>query len=313
VSESSEGATSDVTSSQESSSEATEAQTEGQDASSEGESSGESEGKETTQEKIDRLIKFKMNGKDHQFNLEDQKQLQDLIKLAQLGGGAHVKMQEAAELRKKTQDIEKMIKESPESLLKQYGLDPEQWAEQMIERKIQELEKSPEQREREKIQRELEDARRRLQEKEEQEQTREMEMMRYEAAQTLEKDILSGLEKAKSLPKSPYAIKRIADSMLWAMKNGFDDVSVEDIIPVVHNEIQKEIQDLLEQLPEDVMEQFIGKRSVDRMRETRLKKMSAPKATTAAAKVIPTGKDVNPDKKEPAKKISMKEFLKGSR
>ena len=258
------------------------------------------------EEKAPRVKKFKVSGQELEFNLDDDASVEELIKMAQLGGGARTKMQEAAEMKKSFEQFQRMLKESPEELLRQIGHDPESLAEEIIMRKIQEMEKSPEQLEREKIQRELEEARNKLKEVEEQKQAAEMERLQVKYLQEFNEQITQALDNYKELPKSPYAVKRIADTMLWALNNGHD-VSVNDVVPFVHKEIKAEIQQLIDNLPEDFLEDFIGKRSTERMRQSRLKKIDKQKVTPIST-IKATGSETTVEEK-PSKKIPMKDFF----
>lgn len=261
---------------------------------------------ETEKKEEARLRKFKVSGQDLEFNLNDDKSVEELIKMAQLGGGARVKMQEAAELKKHYDQIEKMLKENPEELLRMHGRDPEALAEEIILRKIQEMEKSPEQIERENIQRELEAARKQLKEVEEQKQAAEMEKLQIKYIQEFNEQITKALDDYKELPKSPYSVKRIADTMLWALNNGHD-VSVNDVVPFVHKEIKAEIQQLIDNLPEDFLEDFIGKRSSERMRQGRLKKIEKQQVKPVTT-IKSTGNEGEEPKKQ-GKAINTRDFF----
>jgi hypothetical protein len=76
-----------------------------------------------------------------------------------------------------------------------------------------------------------------------------------------------------------------------------DDISVEDVIPSVEKEIRDELQQFMKDLPEDVMEEYIGQQNLERLRKKRL---SAHK-TEGAKDVKPTTKSVKPAKKEDSK------------
>lgn len=253
-----------------------------------------------------KVRKFKVSGQDLEFNLSDEKSIDELIKLAQLGGGARAKMQEASEIKKHYDAIEKMLKENPEELLRSGGIDPEVLAEEIITRRIKEMEKSPEQIEREKIQKELAEARKKLQEVEEQKKNAEIEKLQVKYIQEFNEQITSALENYKELPRSPYTVKRIADTMLWALENGHD-VTVSDVVPFVHKEIRGEIQQMVDSLPVDFLEDFIGKNASEKMRQNRLKKMEKPKVTPLS-NVKSIGSEVKGDSKA-EKKVNMRDFF----
>ncbi len=263
---------------------------------------------ESVEEVLRKLVNVKMNGEDKEFDLDDEGSLEELIKLAQMGGGAHAKMQEAAGIKKGWDSLEELAKSDPEKFLKQYGHDPEALAEEIMMRQIEQLKKSPEQVEREGLENELEEARRQLKDRETREQTFEMERMQREASIQLTDDISKALDNYKELPKSEYVNKRVAEGMLWALQNGFDEIEVEDIVPVIHQEIQRELQELLEAMPEEAMEKFIGQRSMDRMRKTRIKKSKQGTINTRT-RLENTGESSSSESNQPAKKMTMREFL----
>ena len=263
---------------------------------------------ESVEEVLRKLVNVKMNGEDKEFDLDDEGSLEELIKLAQMGGGAHAKMQEAAGIKKGWDSLEELAKSDPEKFLKQYGHDPEALAEEIMMRQIEQLKKSPEQVEREALENELEEARRQLKDRETREQTFEMERMQREASIQLTDDISKALDNYKELPKSEYVNKRVAEGMLWALQNGFDEIEVEDIVPVIHQEIQRELQELLEAMPEEAMEKFIGQRSMDRMRKTRIKKSKQGTINTRT-RLENTGESSSSESNQPAKKMTMREFL----
>jgi len=98
--------------------------------------------------------------------------------------------------------------------------------------------------------------------------------------------------------------------MLWAMENGYPDVTVKDILPHVKKQINSEIRQLLETLPEEMVEQFIGSNVSDKLRKQRIQK---GKVAASAKRVESVGADVKrPDPKK-QEKISMREFLYGKK
>lgn len=283
-----------------------------EEVSEEGDEEGSSEegGEESVEEAIRKLVNIKMNGEDKEFDLDDERSLEELIKLAQMGGGAHAKMQEAAGIKKGWDSLEELAKTNPEEFLRQYGHDPEALAEEIMMKQIEQLKKSPETVEREKLENELQEARKQLKDREEREKSFEMDKLQREASIQLSGDISKALDNYKELPKSEYVNKRVAEGMLWALENGFDEIEVEDIVPVIHQEIQRELQELLEAMPEEAMENFIGRRSMDRMRKSRIKKSKQGTINTKT-RLENTGETSSNESKEPAKKMTMREFLNG--
>jgi hypothetical protein len=226
-----------------------------------------------TAEEIKDLIKefeLKVNGKTvtKKINLNDEDELRRELQLAAAGRSA---MQEAAELKRAlSQEIERLRKD-PFSVLRELEVDVDELNEKYLQQKIEELKKSPEQLERENMQRELEEARRQLKAQEERVKRAEMEKLSEQAASQLDDEITNALKAHTELPNSEYTVKKIADIMLWAIDNGWDDVTVEDIIPTVKNEISKDISQILDGVPDEFLEAYLGKKTSQRLRDKRIK------------------------------------------
>jgi len=90
-----------------------------------------------------------------------------------------------------------------------------------------------------------------------------------------------------------------------AMENGRDDVTAKDVIPWVQKGINEELQGLFEAMPDKVLEQYIGNKTIDRLRQGRLTKMKAQ----PVGNIKDSGK-VAPVKKEAKKKININNWLK---
>ena len=260
-------------------------------------------------------FELKVNGKTitKKINLSDEK---ELIRELQLAAAGREAMTEAAELKRLfAQEIGRM-KENPWEVLAELGLDPDQLAEMRIQQKIEELSKTPEQKEAERkenerlaLQKELEEARQKLKQKEEQEEQLKREKFESEVAQDLENSIIKALDAHKDISASPKIIARIADTMLWSMENGFDDVTPEDVIPQVRKELRQEINDLLSNLPEDFLEEFIGQKNIDRLRKKRLDAAKKAKSVNTVSNVAPKVNEVKTEE-TPKEKRKLEDFMR---
>jgi len=262
-----------------------------------------------------REYSLKVNGKTitKKIDLNNEK---ELIRELQLAAAGREAMNEAAELKRLfAQEIGRM-KENPWDVLAELGLDPDQLAEMRIQQKIEELSKTPEQKEAEKkeqermsLQKELEEARQKLKQKEEQEEQLKREKFETEVAQDLENNIIKALDAHKDISASPKIIARIADTMLWSMENGFDDVTPEDVIPQVRKELRQEINDLLSNLPEDFLEEFIGQKNIDRLRKKRIDAAKKAKTVNTVSNVVPKVTDT-PKDETPKEKRKLEDFMR---
>jgi hypothetical protein len=55
-----------------------------------------------------------------------------------------------------------------------------------------------------------------------------------------------------TLPKSPYVVKRIVETLAEAIELGYD-VSVKDVMPLVKQQIQAELKDMFSDSPEEML------------------------------------------------------------
>jgi hypothetical protein len=266
---------------------------------------------EISQKEANKLIKkfqLKVDGKtvEREINLGDEDYIRQMLQLAEVSKS---RMSETANIKKAFQSEMGRLKQDPWSVMKDLGLDPDELAEMRIQQRIEEMKKSPEQVAQEKIQKELQEAREEARKLKEEKEGLEMSKLQEQAAVQLEEEIMGALDGHKTLPKSQYVVKRIADSMLWAMNNGFGDVSADDVVPLVEKEMRDELNRFMDEMPEDLMEKYIGQRNIDRMRKSRVAKAKA--AVPSVNDIKPTNKGLQAEKKEaPAQKIPARNFFK---
>lgn len=263
-----------------------------------------------TDEEIQEMIetfKIKVNGKEKDVQL-DWNNKEDIIRRLQMAEAAPMAMQRAAELEKNFERSLRDIADDPWSVLAELGLDPDELAEQRIQQRIAELQKTPDQIAQEARDKELEELRQKLKAQEEEKESIEFARLQQEAEQDLDNSITEALSSTTSLPKSPYVVKRIADAMLTAMQNGRDDVTPKDVIPWVEKEINEEMQGLFTAMPDKLLEQYLGNKTIDRLRQNRLSKMK----TQPIGGIRETGKN-NPVESKAKKNIKLNDWLKHGR
>lgn len=264
-----------------------------------------------SEKEVKNLIKefqLKVNGKmvNKRIDLSDENAVRNEL---QLSAAARNAMQESANLKKLYESEVNRLRQDPFSVLAEMGLDPDQLAEMRIQQRIEEMKKSPEQLEREKIQAELQAAREEANKLKAERESEQFEKLKEQAAAQIETEIEQALDSHKTLPKSRHIVKRIADSMLWAMGNGFDEVTAEDVMPLVEKEWREEMGRLMDDSPEDVLEQLIGQRNIERLRAKRLNAMSTSNAKTANS-IKPTANSVQKQEEQKREKIKQRDFFK---
>jgi len=255
-----------------------------------------------------REYQLKVNGKlvSKKIDLSDENALRNELQLA---AAARSSMQDSANLKKLYEKEVGRLKSNPWEVLQELGMDPDELAELRIQSRIEEMKKSPEQVEREKIQKELQEAREEARRLKEERETEQFEKMKEQAAVQIESEIEVALDAHKTLPKSRHIVKRIADSMLWAMNNGFEDVTAQDVMPMVEKEWRDEMTRLMDDSSEDVLEQLLGQRNLERMRAKRLNSMNTAPIKTANS-IKPTAGSVSKVDEKPRQKIDQRQFFR---
>jgi len=246
-----------------------------------------------TEEEVKDMIRefdIKVNGKSKKIKLDlnDNDAIIRQLQLAAAGQGA---MQDKAELEKLVNQELLGAKSNPWDFIENtLGLNADELLEQRMNEKIEQMKKSPETVEREKIQKELEEARAKLAQQEKA-VTEEKELRtRNELAVSLDQEITSALNSDKELPKTRKTVIKIVDALNWAMDNGFPDASVADVLPSVKEEIKREINEFISEMPDDLMESYVGKKNIERLRKKRLGAMkqatnvNVPPVTNAQSK-----------------------------
>lgn len=259
-----------------------------------------------------RLIKkfqLKVRGKtvEKEVDLSDDDFIRNQLQLAEVSKQS---MQESAELKKAYQKELERFRQNPWQVLEELGLNPDDLAESRIQQRIEEMKKSPEQLEKERIQAELQAAREEAKRLKEEKEQIEMQKLQEQAAIQIQDEIGKAISAHKTLPNSPYVVKRIADTMLWAMNNGHEDVTAEDVVAVVEQEMRQEMSQLYDEMPEELLEQFIGKKNIERMRKKRVAQVKAtPSVNDIKATALAT-KAAEANKPKEKQRIDSRDFFK---
>lgn len=260
-----------------------------------------------SQEEVQNMVKqfkLKVNGKEFtkEIDLNDEESLKRELQMAHAGRDA---MQRARELEKEYAKAIEELRADPASVFKELGMDFNEISEQHLRAQLEEMNKSPEELEREQMQRELERFREEASRAKEESERIQYEQAVSQQKQELNHEIEEALSSHSDLPPSQKTYQKIAETMMWAIDQGYDDVRVEDVIPVVKNELREEMSTLFEQMPVEMFEQYIGKKNMGRLREQRI---SRAKKGSEAAKVKETA--IESVKQESKKKIRAKDYFR---
>lgn len=252
-------------------------------------------------------FKLKVNGKEitKTIDLSDEEAVRKQLQLAAAGQSS---MQKAKELEKLYESELQRLKDDPSSVLKEVGVDPEEYAERLLRAKVEQAKKSPEVLEREQMQAELEEARKMLKERDEEAELIRTEKMYAEQEKVIQDEIQEALDSHTSLPKTQKTVARIADALLWAGENGFPSASVNDVLPMVEAQIKEEVNSIIEDMPEELLDGYISKRASEKLRARRIKEARKSQTLTSVKSTAASTK--NKEDAAPKKKMKAKDYFK---
>lgn len=255
-----------------------------------------------------RQYTLKVNNKEYvrELDLNDEEAVKRALQMEIAGRQA---MQSKAELEKAySHDIER-LKSDPFGVLKELGLDPIELSSKQLEKFLEEKKKSPEQIEQERVQREYQELKAENERLKKEREDKERDSAVAAAEKEIETDIISALEGDSDLVASPEVINMVVDNMLWAMNNGYENVTAKDVLPTVKNEIQKKYRNYAKSMKSTTaLKSLLGDDILNNLREERIQKVKSQ--VTNINNVKSTAKA--PEKKEDVrKKLSLSDFMQG--
>lgn len=267
---------------------------------------------EISQAEANRMIKkfeLKVRGKTitKEVDLSDEDFLRNQLQLAEVSKES---MQRAAEQEKLFRQLLESGKGDPLKFIQElYGIDPDELAAAHIERKIEHMKKSPEVLERERIQAELEAAREEAKRLKEEKENAELNKLQQESLINLKQEISEAIKAHTKLPDSKYVQQKMAQALMWAEDNGFSGATAADVAPLVEAEMRKEMNELYDMMPEELIEAMIGRKNIDRLRKKKIAKAKeVPSVSAIKPTAAPKSDDSNKKKVEP---IDAKKFWRG--
>lgn len=231
---------------------------------------------------LKKKYKIKSDGKEEEIEL-DLGDEEAVKKHLQKSRSFDTRLKEFSGFKSQVDQFMDQLRNAPESVLEQLGINVDEMSEKRIQKKIEELSKSPEQLEREKMQSELEALRKEKDESAKAREVAEQEAMMNKTAAEIESSIIKAMDKANTiLPKNnPQIIGEIARAMKEAMSRGYNEVTVDDVVPIVEKRYRQQLSSLFDVLPEEAIETILGKNNLERMRKKRVAKATPPTAKQA--------------------------------
>lgn len=264
----------------------------------EGEITEEAAEEEVVEEKIAELkkkLKLKVDGQEIEEEI-DWNDEEALVREMQKAKAFDKKAQESATMRKQMTALMQGLKDNPAEVLRQLGMDVDDFSAKHLEAKIEELSKSPEQIANEQAQQELAELREEKKKFTEERDKARNEQMRDQEATRIENSIVSALESHEGLLSTddPAVIGDIGRAMLRAMNAGVKDVTPEQVIPIVEKQYAEKLQNRITSLSKKdiaLVEKLLGKDIFEQARKKRVSKKRKGKTETANQIVKQTGQN----------------------
>lgn len=257
-------------------------------------------------EKRIKRLKLKVDGKEieEEIDLDDEERLIRELQMAKMG---QKRAQEKADLEKQVRAFFEALQKDPFAAMQELGFQPEQVIDDYINKQLEQAKKTPEQIEKEKLEAELQRLKAEREREKEELKTKELERLQQQEFERY--DML--MEKAltnSNLPKTAYTVKKIADYMLVALEAG-KDVTPEDVIPLVQEEMNNDLKEMFSSLPEETIEALLGEQVLNKLRKRRVAKAQEAQKNLPKSQIQDTGKSVKTAENKAKEKLSYKDLF----
>lgn len=259
-------------------------------------------------------LRLKVDGKDIDEDLpfdlpDDPKAREYMTRQLQLAKMGQNRAQQYSALEKEVVGFLNQLKTDPRKALSNpnIGLDLKKLAAEIIEEEISNSQKSPEQIRAEALEKQLQQLKEEREQEKQSAEERERERLTQQAYEQYDNQISAALDKG-DLPKSPYLVKKISDYLLSGLEKGID-VTVDDVMPLVKKEMVDDMQQLISSLPDEAVEQFIGKDLLNRLRKKNLAKAKAAPPQPVKSSIKDVTKTGLKSDAKPIDKKSFKQFF----
>lgn len=240
---------------------------------------GEEESAATPQEQaeVKRALKeyeLKVNGKSKKISvdLDDEEGMKSMLQKA---AAADEKFQEAAHTKKQMDQLLYLLQNDPISLLKNPHLkhNIKELAEQVLLQDLEEQAKSPEQKRIEELEAQVKKIDEEKKRKEDESAAARLEEATKKHREEIETSMINALN-ASDLPPEPYFIRRVADAMQSFIEAGWEDVTIEQVMPYVEKRLKDDFGSLVGKHKEpSKLEKLLGKNVLDDYRKHNIAKL----------------------------------------
>lgn len=270
----------------------------------------------TKQEIKDMIEEFelKVNGKTikHKFDYNDKEAIKRELQKAYAFNDVS---NEYAQVRKGMNAKLESWKSQPEEFLKDLGLNKQELLEKWAKEELEQLQMDPKDRALKEKEMELERYKEMERQLQEEKQRAEQEKQDKEALDFLRSEINEALSAHSFLKPSPALERRVADMMAYQSSKN-PNVSAQDVLPMVENEIISEFNEIIASVPEEYIAKLLKDQSLEKIAKKIPKpqapvKKVVPPTTTQAPK--PTTAATQAKAQEPARKKTFEEVMAARR
>lgn len=255
-------------------------------------------------------LKLKVHGQEIEeelpFEIDDNPEVVEyLTKQLQLSKAAHKAMQEKSTQEQQVKQFFQALKGNTREVLAEMGIDAKEFAAAVIEEELKKQEMTPEQIRQMELEQELENLKKEREKEREEHNKKELARLQEQEYERIDAQMTEALN-STDIPKTPYTIRKIAEYMLAGVNNGIE-LTPQDVVPLVREELMKDLRDVLGAIGEDAAEEFIGKELINKVRKRNVAKAKPQTPATLKAGI----KDVNTAKKAEPKQSdkSYKDFF----
>lgn len=192
-------------------------------------------------------------------------ELRDRIKRQkELEKGSYERFQQAAQIRKQTEALIQAAKTNPAEFLRQTGVDPEEFAKSYVQDRIKYYEMTP-------TERQLMEANQKLSEYEEEKlqsskkQEQQVYQQKVEQFQEYFDNQFSQAMTQVNLPKTPQAVKRMAEKLEVYLSNGVP-VDIIDVAREIKQDYIDEYNSTLNEWDDESFDKALGEKARERVR-----------------------------------------------
>lgn len=245
--------------------------------------------------------KLKTQGKTREITDEAE-----LVRLAQMGLGAHEKFEQAAKARKQSEALLELLQKDPAKALSSMGMDVRKLAEEYLVEEAKKLQMSEEERQRYEIQQEIARLKAEKEDLQRQQQEERISKLQSQYEADIQDQIIDAIDKYK-LPKNPKTVARIAEYMANALENGYEATAL-DVATRVRQDLEEEHRTMFSHYSVEDLLNLIGEQKAKEIRQYEVNKVkSKSPANPTKTEQVPTPSKVSEEK--PKKAYTMTEFM----